>query len=98
MSKLTYSKTTTKKKKGMFGSGVAVTFQSAFHSEMHQNDIFFFIFLKLFLRKRSKTLKILIFNPKKNLTCYLYPLVQTGTEYIRIPKPNETAIVIRAYA
>lgn len=31
-------------------------------------------------------------------TCYLYPLVQTGTEYIRIPKPNETVIVIRAYA
>jgi hypothetical protein len=49
MSKLTYGKTTTKKEKGMFGSGVAVTFQSAFHSEMHQNDIFF-IFLKLFLR------------------------------------------------
>ena len=49
MLKLTYGKTTTKKEKGMFGSGVAVIFQSAFYSEMHQND-FFFIFLKLFLR------------------------------------------------
>jgi hypothetical protein len=33
----------------MFGSVVAVAFQSVFHAEMHQNDIFF-IFLKSFLR------------------------------------------------
>jgi hypothetical protein len=26
---------------GLFGSVVAVTFQSVFHSEMHQNDVFF---------------------------------------------------------
>jgi hypothetical protein len=68
MSKLTYGKTTTKKEKGMFGSGVAVTFQSAFHSEMHQNDIFFYFFkiiFKICILKRLKTLKILIFNPKK---------------------------------
>jgi hypothetical protein len=44
MSKLTYGKTTTKKEKGMFGSGVAVIFQNAFYSEMHQNDIFFLFF------------------------------------------------------
>jgi hypothetical protein len=39
---------------------VAVAFQSAFHLEMHQNDIFF-IFLKLFLisayQNDLKTLK-----------------------------------------
>jgi hypothetical protein len=33
----------------LFESVVAIVFQSAFHAEMHQNDIFF-IFLKLFLR------------------------------------------------
>jgi hypothetical protein len=33
----------------MFGSVVTVAFQSAFHSEMHQNDVFLFL-KKLFLR------------------------------------------------
>jgi hypothetical protein len=35
--------------RSLFESVVAVAFQSAFHAEMHQNDVFF-IFLKLFLR------------------------------------------------
>jgi hypothetical protein len=30
--------------KGMFESVVVVAFQSVFHAEMHQNDIFFFHF------------------------------------------------------
>jgi len=38
-----------KKHQGLFGSVVAIAFQSAFHSEMHENDIFF-ILKKLFLR------------------------------------------------
>jgi len=29
---------------GMFGSVVAVAFQSAFHAAMHQNDVFFLFF------------------------------------------------------
>jgi len=33
----------------LFGSVVAVAFQSTFRAEMHQNDVFF-IFKKLFLR------------------------------------------------
>jgi len=41
----------------MFGSVVAVAFQSVFHAEMHQNDIFF-IFLKSFLRSAHQN------NPK----------------------------------
>jgi len=45
---------------GLFESGVAVAFQNIFHSEMHQNDIFFY-FLKIIFEinasKRSKTLK-----------------------------------------
>ena len=56
MSKLTYGKTTTKKEKGMFGSGVAVTFQSAFHSEMHQND-FLFYFFKIIFKKTIENIK-----------------------------------------
>jgi hypothetical protein len=32
-----------KKHQGLFGSVVAIAFQSAFHSEMHQNDIFLFL-------------------------------------------------------
>jgi len=36
--------------KFLFGSVVVVVFQSIFRAEMHQNDVFFFIFLKLFLR------------------------------------------------
>jgi hypothetical protein len=33
----------------MFESVITVAFQSVFHAEMHQNDIFFIVF-KLFLR------------------------------------------------
>jgi len=40
----------------MFGSGVAVTFQSAFHSEMHQNDIFFYFF-KIIFKKTIENIK-----------------------------------------
>jgi hypothetical protein len=36
--------------KGMFESVVVVAFQSVFYAEMHQNDIFFSFFKKLFLR------------------------------------------------
>jgi uncharacterized membrane protein len=42
-------------------SVVAVAFQSTFHLEMYQNNIFIFIFLKLFLKSAHqndlKTLK-----------------------------------------
>jgi hypothetical protein len=44
----------------MFGSVVAVAFQSVFHAEMHQNDIFFHFFkiiFKISASKRSKTYK-----------------------------------------
>jgi hypothetical protein len=41
---------------------VAVAFESVFHSEMYQNNIYIFIFLKLFLisayQNDLKTLKI----------------------------------------
>ena len=41
---------------------VAVAFESVFHLEMYQNNIYFFIFLKLFLisayQNDLKTLKI----------------------------------------
>jgi len=46
---------------------VAIDFQSAFHVEMHQNDIFF-ILKKLFLKSTHqnnlKYIKKLIFNKK----------------------------------
>jgi hypothetical protein len=55
--------------KYLFGSVVAVIFQSAFHLKMHQNNIFYFIFKKLFLisvhQNDLKTLKNI--NLKKNL-------------------------------
>ena len=48
---------------------VAVAFQSAFHLEMHQNDIFF-IFLKLFLisayQNDLKILKNINLKQRKN--------------------------------
>jgi hypothetical protein len=34
----------------------------------------------------------------KKACCYSYPFVQTGTEYINVPKPKETQMVIKAYA
>ena len=44
----------------MFGSVVTVAFQSVFHAEMYQNDVFLF-FLKIIFEisasKRSKTQK-----------------------------------------
>jgi hypothetical protein len=33
---------------GLFGSVVAVAFQSVFHAEMHQNNIFFLFFKNYF--------------------------------------------------
>jgi hypothetical protein len=51
---------------------VAVAFQSVFHAEMHQNDVFLF-FLKLFLRSTyqndPKHIKILNYF-KKNLNFF----------------------------
>jgi len=46
--------------RSLFGSVVAVAFQSAFHAEMHQNDVFFYFFKIIFeisVSKRSKTYK-----------------------------------------
>ena len=59
---------------------VAVAFQSVFHAEIHQNNIFF-IFLKLFLRSAHqndpKHIKKLIFSQKKNffenIICTTFP-------------------------
>ena len=49
----------------LFGSVVVVAFQSIFHAEMHQNDIFFYFLKNIFeiiASKLSKTYKnILIF-------------------------------------
>jgi hypothetical protein len=42
---------------GLFGSVVAVTFQSAFRAEMHQNDVFFKINFYISASKQSKTQK-----------------------------------------
>jgi hypothetical protein len=41
------------RERGMFESVVVVAFQSVFHAELHQNDVFF-IFKKLFLRSAHK--------------------------------------------
>jgi hypothetical protein len=43
--------------KSMFKSVVAVAFQSVFHAEMHQNNIFFKIIFEIGASKRSKTYK-----------------------------------------
>jgi hypothetical protein len=44
----------------LFGSVVLVGFQSIFHLEMHQNDVFFLFFKKLFLiSAHQNNLKIL---------------------------------------
>jgi hypothetical protein len=51
--------TETNDHKGLFGSVVVVVFQSAFHSEMYQNDFFYFlkIIFEISASKRSKTYK-----------------------------------------
>jgi len=43
--------------KGLFGSVIAVVFQSAFHANMYQNDFFYFfkIIFKINVSKQSKT-------------------------------------------
>jgi hypothetical protein len=51
----------------VFGSVVVVAFQSVFHSEMHQNNVFYFlkIIFDISASKRSKnTKKILILSKK----------------------------------
>ena len=54
----------------MFGSVIATVFQSAFRSEIHQNNIFF-IFLKIIFdistSKRFKNLKKYNFKQKKSI-------------------------------
>jgi hypothetical protein len=53
----------------MFENMIAVTFQNVFHLKMHQNDVFFFIFKKLFLisahQNNLKTLKSINLKQKK---------------------------------
>jgi hypothetical protein len=45
---------------GVFENMVAIAFQNDFHSEMHQNNIYIFIFKKLFLiSTHQNDLKIL---------------------------------------
>jgi len=44
--------------KGLFGSAIAVVFQSAFYANMYQNDFFFYFFkiiFKINVSKQSKT-------------------------------------------
>ena len=54
---------------GLFGSAVAVAFQSVYRAEIYQNDIFF-IFKKLFLKSAHqndiKTPKYIHLKYKKN--------------------------------
>jgi hypothetical protein len=45
------------KEKSLFESVVAVAFQTAFHAEMYQNDIYFFIFKNYFWDQRIKTIQ-----------------------------------------
>jgi hypothetical protein len=51
----------------VFESVVAVAFQSVFHAEMHQNNVFFLkkIFLRSAYQNDSKQIKKLIFSKKK---------------------------------
>jgi hypothetical protein len=55
---------------GLFKSVIVVAFQSAFHVEMHQNDVFLYL-KNCFWDQRIKTIqnikKILIFSKKKFL-------------------------------
>jgi hypothetical protein len=44
---------------------VAVAFQSVFHSKMHQNNVFFNLFLKSMHQNNLKHIKNLIFNKNK---------------------------------
>jgi len=48
----------------LFESVVVVAFQSAFHAEIYQNNIF--LFLRLTYQNDSKHIKKLIFNKKLN--------------------------------
>jgi len=51
----------------MFESVVAVAFQSVFHAEMHQNNVFLKIFLRSAYQNNSKQIKKLIFYKKQIL-------------------------------
>jgi len=50
----------------LFENVITVVFQSIFHIEIHQNDIFLFfkIIFEIGVSKRFKIIKILIFNKK----------------------------------
>jgi hypothetical protein len=48
----------------MFESVVAVAFQSVFHAEMHQNNVFLKIFLRSAYQNNSKQIKKINFFAK----------------------------------
>jgi len=54
----------------VFGSVIAVVFQNAFRSEMHQNNLFFLFFKKFIFdistSKRFKNKKKIILSKKKS--------------------------------
>ena len=68
---------------------VVVVFQSAFHAEMDQNDIFFFkkIIFEISVTKQSKAIKKLFFHKKKQILNFLKiqvdPHFQTLLKYVR---------------
>jgi hypothetical protein len=68
-------------------SVIAVIFQSAFHLEMHQNDVFFYfkkISLEIGTSKQSENIKKLIFSKTKMifLETRVEPRFQTLTPHI----------------
>ena len=70
-----------------------ITISSAFWSTKCQLDIKAYMIYTIRI-----AINMLYLHPKKKKTYYSYPFVQTGTEYINIPNPNEMQMVIKAYA
>ena len=58
----------TRSSKGLFGSAIAVAFQSVYRAEIHQNDVFYFlkIIFEISTSKWSKNTKTYSFKIQKN--------------------------------
>jgi len=68
----------------MFESVVAVAFQSVFHAEMHQNNVFLKIFLRSAYQNNSKQIKKINFLQKTNFEFFKntgWPVFPNGSMF-----------------
>lgn len=79
------------------GNGTQAAHQNKQHQKAFRKALNAQIWLNIVRSQHEEALHCRRSIKRLSKACYLYPFVQTGTEYIRVPKPNEVHIVTMAY-